>query len=215
MLFLGALSGTAQAQSFSADPAFSADLVPIDEAGRATGMQGKLHVSGGKVRIETPEFPNAFFIVDIAARTARLVRPAQRLYLDAKQSSRLTRLLVRVDPADPCRQWLAAAKIAGVSDEGGEWRCERLGEELLEGRLTAKYRVVSPHRQVSVAWLEPRLGFPLRIRDEEGAGVDIGNITEEPQADSLFEIPAGYGKFDPQQLIERIKQSDVWVEPPK
>jgi hypothetical protein len=27
----------------------------------------------------------------------------------------------------------------------------------------------------------------------------------------LFEIPPGLRKFDPQTLIQRIKQSDVWV----
>ena len=42
------------------------------------------------------------------------------------------------------------------------------------------------------------------------------NIVEGPQSASLFEIPAGYRKFDPQALIEIIKQSDVWVdEPPR
>ena len=30
----------------------------------------------------------------------------------------------------------------------------------------------------------------------------------------LFEIPPGFRKFDPQTLIKRIKQSDVWVDAP-
>ena len=33
----------------------------------------------------------------------------------------------------------------------------------------------------------------------------------EPQPAQLFEIPPGFRKFDPQLVIERIKQSDVWV----
>jgi hypothetical protein len=31
----------------------------------------------------------------------------------------------------------------------------------------------------------------------------------------LFEIPNGARKFDPRALIERIKQSDVWLDTPK
>jgi hypothetical protein len=41
------------------------------------------------------------------------------------------------------------------------------------------------------------------------------NIHEAPQPESLFVVPAGYRKFDPQQLVDRVRQSDVWVEPPR
>jgi hypothetical protein len=68
---------------------------------------------------------------------------------------------------------------------------------------------------VSTGWIDPELKFLLRLRGEDGTGIDIRSIEEGPQAESLFAIPAHYGKFDPKQLIERIKQSDVWVEPPK
>jgi hypothetical protein len=44
---------------------------------------------------------------------------------------------------------------------------------------------------------------------------ELKNVQEGPQAAGLFEMPPNYAKFDPQRLIERIKQSDVWVEPPQ
>ena len=47
----------------------------------------------------------------------------------------------------------------------------------------------------------------------DGTAVDLKNIQEQPQPASLFEIPPGYRKFDPKALLERIKQSDVWVDP--
>lgn len=209
ILVLGTLASSAQAQSFSAD------LVTTNETGRAMGKPGKLYVGDRKVHVETPEIPNGFFLIDTAAQTAYLVRPAQQVFMDAKQSTRLTQLLVRVDPVDPCLQWQAMAKIAGASDRGGEWHCDRLGKETLDGRATVKYRVVSPHGQSSVAWIDSDLGFLLRIRDKDETGIDVRIIEEGPQAESLFEFPANYGKFNPMQLIERIKRSDVWVEPPK
>jgi hypothetical protein len=38
---------------------------------------------------------------------------------------------------------------------------------------------------------------------------------DAPQPSNLFELPQDYHKFDPMQLIEQIKKSDVWVEPPR
>jgi hypothetical protein len=47
-------------------------------------------------------------------------------------------------------------------------------------------------------------GHPCRRSHADGAYRDpVGSL----------EIPAGFRKVDPQALIERIKQSDVWVEP--
>ena len=40
------------------------------------------------------------------------------------------------------------------------------------------------------------------------------HIRDEPQPAQTFEIPAGMRKFDPEALIQRIKQSDVWVAQP-
>ena len=206
LLVSGFAGHAAQAQPFSAD------LVAIGAAGDIAGKQGKLIVANGKVRIEAPDFPKDFFVVDPAAKTAYLVRPKQHVFMDAKQSSILTQLLVPVDPADPCAQWQAMAKVA---DASGEWRCVRLGEDMLDGRATVKYQAVTPRGETVTAWIDPGLKFLLRLRGGDGAGVDVRTIDEGPQAENLFAIPANYGKFDLLQLIERIKQSDVWVEPPK
>jgi hypothetical protein len=46
----------------------------------------------------------------------------------------------------------------------------------------------------------------------DGTTIAVENIHEEPQPAHLFEIPPGFHKFDPQALIKRIKQSDVWVD---
>jgi hypothetical protein len=36
----------------------------------------------------------------------------------------------------------------------------------------------------------------------------------DDQPASSFELPASYRKFNPEALIEQIKQSDVWVSRP-
>jgi hypothetical protein len=213
LLGLGALVGAlggggapAQAQNFSAD------LVRTAIHGGAAASFGKLRVSDDKVRIETPDFPDGFFLIDGASRAAYFARPGERVFMDARQSSRLTQLFVPIDLGDPCRQWQAMAKLAGATDREDPWRCERVGEESVGGRDVVVYRAISSPGRELLGWIDPKLKFPLRIRLEDGMSISVENIREEPQPARLFEIPSGFGKFDPQALLKRIKQSDVWVE---
>jgi hypothetical protein len=199
------LCGRAPAQAQQ----FSADLVTIGGDGVAAPA-GKLRVDGDKVRIETPEFADGFFLIDAAKPVALFVRPAARIFMEARQSSRLTQVFVPVDPQAPCRAWQAMARLAGVADQE-DWRCERAGEEKIDGQRTIAYRAVAPSGRELFGWIDPVRKFPLRVKSEDGAVVTAQHVRDEPQPAQLFEIPAGFRKFDPQILIQQIKQSDVWV----
>lgn len=207
-LVVALISVPAQAQQFSAD------LVNTSAGGETAGRPARLRVSGGKVRIETPEFSDGFFLIETTDH-AYFVRPAARTFMDARQSSRLTRWFVTVDPADPCHQWQAMAKLAGATEQGEGWRCERTGREIIEGRsVDVVSATASPNREV-VGWIDPELKFPLKVRMENGMTVVVTNIRYDAQPPNLFEIPSNFHKFDPNALIERIKHSDVWVEAPR
>jgi hypothetical protein len=198
------------AQQFSADILrTSSDQVAISGA----GASGKVYVSNAKVRIETSDFPGDFFLIDGEKGSAYLVRPSGRIFMEAKQSSPLTRLLVGVGPGDPCRQWQSMAKIAGMSEQGDPWQCERIGQEQIGDRATTGYRAHAPGRDL-VGWIDADLKFPLKIQEGETVAVVLANVHESSQPASLFEIPSNFRKFDPRDLIERIKHSDVWVEAP-
>jgi hypothetical protein len=188
---------------------FSADLVIVRHDG-AAAPAGKLHVLDDKVRLETSELADGFFLIDGARPAAYFVRPAARVFMDARQSSQLTRMFVPVDPDNPCRQWQAMAKLASLTDQG-DWRCERAGEEIIGGRNAVEYRAVSGSGPQLVGWIDTARKFPLRIKTKDGAVITAENIRDEPQPAPLFEIPAGFRKFDPQALIKQIRQSDVWV----
>lgn len=199
------LSGRpAQAQQFSAE------IVSRSADGDIVGKPAKLYVADRKVRIETPDLPHHVLIVDGAVPAAYAVAPAQRIFMNAKQSSRLTRLFVPLDPDNPCPQWHAMADVAGLA-EPGEWHCNAEGRETVEERSTVKFSVASPlgHR---TGWVDPQLKFPLKIETEDGAVLAVQNIEEGPQPAERFEIPANYKKYDPHQLIEYLKHTDVWVE---
>jgi hypothetical protein len=199
------LCGRAPAQAQQ----FSADLVTIGGDG-AAAPAGKLRVDGDKVRIEAAEFADGFFLIDAAKPVALFVRPAARIFMEARQSSRLTQVFVPVDPEAPCRAWQAMARVAGVVGQE-DWRCERAGEETIDGHRTIAYRAVSRSGRELFGWIDPVRKFPLRIKSEGGAAITAKNVRDEPQPAQLLEIPASFRKFDPQILIQQIKQSDVWV----
>jgi hypothetical protein len=204
LLFGGAI---AQAQQFSAD------LVMVGHDGDAPTPAGWISASGNKVRLEAPELADGFFLIDGERPSAYFVRPKARIFMAARQSSRLAILFVPVDPANPCRQWQAMAKLAGIAEQG-DWHCERAGEETIGTQNTIRYRAVSGSGQEFSGWIDPARKFPLRIKTEDGAIVTAENIRDEAQPADLFEMPVGLRRFDPRALIEKIKQSDVWVDGP-
>jgi hypothetical protein len=214
-LALAVVGGLAFLGCPAAAQQFSADLVSTDAAGRTDGTAGKLYVSDGAVRFELPDFRDGLFVVDANTNTAYFVRPAEQIFMDAKQSSRLTQILVPVDPNNPCKEWQAMAVVAGAADQGGKWHCRPLGPDNVAGRAALKYQATSPQGRTDYAWIDPQLKFPVRFQYQDGTRIELDAIREGPQPTQLFAIPAGFQKFDPRELIEHIKQSDVWVEPPK
>jgi hypothetical protein len=197
---------TAQAQQFSADIV----VRHSDEQKPA----GHLSVRDGKARIETAEQADGFFLVDPSGPSATFVRPGARIFMDTGRSSRLTRFFVAVDPDAPCRQWQAMARLAGVAGQG-EWRCERTAEETIEGRSTVVFRASQGEGREFSGWIDRELKFPLRIETKDGDVFVLLAIKNEPQAASSFEIPATFRRFSLDALMERIKQSDVWVAGPE
>ncbi|HUN99819.1 MAG TPA: hypothetical protein VMU69_26755 [Bradyrhizobium sp.] len=190
---------------------FSAELMRTREGSVAS--VGHLRVSGDRVRIESPDFPDGFFLIDGARPAAYFVRPASGVFMDAKQTSALVRLFVPVDPDNPCRQWQAMAAIAGL-EELGELRCEPVTTEAIGGHETLAYRVTAATGRSLMGWVDRARRFPLRIKTEDGSFITAETIRDQAQDALLFELPRGARKFDPRALIEQIKQSDVWVGAP-
>jgi hypothetical protein len=105
------------------------------------------------------------------------------------------------------------AHLAGVTGEG-EWRCERTGEEIIDGHSVVAFKALSADGQQLFGWIDRERRVPVQIRTEDGVVFKLERIEDEPQPESSFELPAAYRKFSPEALIERIKQSDVWVAKP-
>jgi hypothetical protein len=204
----------------AADPAptssnaeFSADIVSRDPAGSPIGAGGRLYAANGKVRIETAAASAGFFLIDGATATALYVRPQQRVFMDARQSTRLTRIFLPVDASTPCVQWQAAAKSAGVASAPSEWRCERVDSASRDGVI--EYTITTPDRETTQGWIATKLAFPVKWRASDNTTFTLEHVRVGPQPADLFAVPSDYRKLDPQALIERIKHSDVWAAPPQ
>lgn len=89
---------------------------------------------------------------------------------------------------DACPQWLQMSQ-----NKGGT--CHKVGNETVNGRSTVKYEGTNSKGETGMVWLDPKLRFPVKWQDKNGGG-ELRNIQEGSQASSLFEIPAGYKKFD-------------------
>ena len=194
---------------------FAAEIGTTTAAGHSKEPIGRVYVSHGKTRIETRALADGFFVVDADQRAVWFVRPRQRIFMDARRSSPLTQVFVRVDPNDACRQWQVMEHIAGTAPGSDPWRCERLGRGVVGGQETLKYEVVLDEHHRSYRWIDPLRQFPIRVKNADGTVMTLETMVDGAQPATLFAVPAGYRKFDPLQLIEQIKQSDVWVEPPR
>lgn len=199
------------ARQFSAD--FS-ETSATEVSAHSPTSSGKIYVANSKVRIESSHFPGDYFVVDSQKGTAYLVKPGSRIFMEARQSSPLTRLLVGIKAERPCSEWQRMAIVAGASEQNDHWNCERIGEEKIEGRVVVAYHAQSSGQNF-VGWIDAILNFPLKIQADKIPTITLSNVQEEPQSENLFEMPGNYKKFDPRDLIERIKHSDVWVEAPK
>jgi hypothetical protein len=193
---------------------FSAEIVSLGTNGAPLGAAATLRAADHKVRIETTGAADSFFISDADAGTTLVVRPAQRLYLDARQSTPLTQIFVWLDPHDPCRQWQAAAETAGVPSTRA-WHCKPIEHAIINQHDIIEYSVVTSDRQTSHGWVDATLGFPVKWRAADGKIFVLENISLQTQPARLFSIPPDYRKLDPQSLLERIKRSDVWADSPQ
>jgi hypothetical protein len=190
---------------------FSAEIVSRDAAGSPLAKPAKIYVSNRVVRIETTEAADGFFLIDADTGVARFILPKLHAIMDARQSSRFTQAFVAVDADDPCRQWRAAATNARGSASAG-WHCEKLEERAADGRNLAGYRVADADAAATL-WVDAALNFPVKLSAADGSSAALEHIRIEAQPAELFTVPAGFHRFDPQALIERIKHSDVWVNP--
>jgi hypothetical protein len=186
----------ASAQEFSADVVVLG--VPTNDA-----ASRKIHVSGNKVRAETNGPGSTIIVVDVAANTATLLLPQEKIFVDMRLLGHMNQAFMPVDVDDPCRTWQARGATDG---DDTRWTCRRVGPETVGGRETTKYAASSSKGDDGFVWIDPRLKFMVRSANAAGQGMELRDIREGPQPPSLFEIPAGYKQQEMPQIMQQMRQ---------
>lgn len=178
---------------------FSADIVDTQKGG---ATQAKVYFGKDKIRFEpTKKDPRGggAVIMDLSAQTSTVLMEQQRMYMEMPVQMANQRnpyhFFRTGDVENACSDWLAQSWNKGGS-------CHKVGSDTVNGRSAVKYEGTNARGETGTMWLDPKLRFPLKWQGQNNAW-ELQNIKEGGQSASLFEIPAGYTKFDMGAMMQQ------------
>lgn len=152
---------------------FSGDMIHTTKEGVTTQ---KFFVKNDKSRMENQE---GIAITRLDKNVMWILMPQQKMYME--------------QPLNPDNVGTFSEKYPG------ELERTLIGQEVVDGRITDKYRIVHTIAGIKATvfqWVARDLGMPVKTASEDGSwSVEYKNIRMGSQPDSLFEIPAGYQRF--------------------
>jgi hypothetical protein len=191
MLYLAPLFFLSTAMVAQQD--FSADLVNNSE--QASSGPSKIFASKDKMRIEAQgqNGHNSTLIINFAAQTTDILIPERKMYVESAQGQgpgarRAFNFFRATDVENACDEWQKMA-----TKPGG--KCQKIGNETVNGRSTVKYQGTTADGDVSYVWIDPKLRFPVKWQGKNNGG-ELRNIQEGAQPASLFTVPGDYQKMD-------------------
>jgi hypothetical protein len=178
---------------------FSAEIVNNQQPDRTPT---KIYFGNEKMRIESDRGSEegGAFIVNMATHTNTVLMDKRHMYMEVPEqmaNRHHTYDFFRVhDVNNACADWLAQERNKGGS-------CHKVGTETVNGRSTVKYEGTNAEGESGTVWIDPKLQFPVKWQGKNGNGGELRNIQEGSQPASLFEIPAGYTKFDMGSMTQK------------
>ncbi len=184
---------------------FSADVV------NAKGNEGikKVYSTKDKARFDFEGQNQAMgpiaAIVDDTQHKFVLVFTQRRMFMDSWPDIMKKPTIIQFwhvqDVNDACPQW---KKLAEQMDTDKNWgSCTKIGSDTVNGRSTVEYEGVSNKGEKSHIWVDTKLHCVIKMDGGTGGGIELRNIQVGSQPASLFEIPAGYTKFDMGAMMQR------------
>lgn len=179
---------------------FSAELVDTQRADHPT--RSKMYFAKDKVRFEPGQQDprsGGKVIINLTAQTTTVLMDQRKMYMEmpAQMASQRTAYnFFRTGDAEAaCTDWTQQPQ-----NKGGT--CHKVGSDTVNGRSTVKYEATNAKGDTGYVWIDPKLRFPVKWQGKNAAW-ELQNIQEGPQPASLFEIPAGYTKFDMGGMMQR------------
>ena len=166
------------------------------------GSNGKIYFAKDKVRFEsTNKDPRSggVVIMNLTTQTTTVLMNQQHMYMDLSPqmaSQRTAYNFFRTgDVEAACSDWMQLPQNKGGS-------CHKVGNETVNGRSTVKYEGTNAKGETGDVWLDPKLRFPVKWEGKNGSW-ELRDIQEGSQPSSLFEVPAGYTKFDMGSMMQQ------------
>jgi hypothetical protein len=184
---------------------FSADVINA----KGSGGIRKVYSTKDKVRYEIEGQNQAMgpsaVIVDEAQSKWLVLLSERHMFLDSWPTMMQKPLIAQYwhvpDVNDACPQWKKLAEQTGTSKNWGS--CTKIGNDTVGGRSTVKYEGVSSKGDKNNIWVDTKLHCVIKMDGVSGGSIELTHIKEGAQPAGLFEIPAGYTKFDMASMMQR------------
>jgi hypothetical protein len=178
---------------------FSADIVNESKGGST-----KVYFGKDKMRFDSPDGEDrssgGAAILDFSNNKMIVLMAKQHMYMEMPQQMLEKRGMYTFfrtgDVENACSDWLKLPE-----NKGGA--CHKVGNETVNGRSTVKYEGTNSKGETGFVWIDPKLRFPVKWQGKNEVGGELRNIQEGSQPSSLFEVPAGYTKFDMGAMQQR------------
>lgn len=192
VVLLSALSLLAQVP-----PQFSADM---KISSKGMGGTGKLYVGGQKVRMDMSVQGAQTTVITRNDRKVVYMLMPNKTYMEmstemkgAQKGGPEWRMY---DPANPC------ADTPGMS-------CTKAGTGIVSGRLCNKWLFTEKQSGSRMTvWIDQKTAIPVKSEMSDGSSMELLNIKEGSPSPSLFEVPAGYQKFDMNNMMRNLQQQN-------
>ncbi len=156
---------------------FSATVV---STGGGQTVMTKMYVKAGKFRTEAQSTPGTYTIARSDLQKIWIIMTANKSYMEASFKQNQESMV----PSEKME---------------GEVSRKAVGTETIDGHPTTKYEVTAKRGDKTVSiyqWWATDIHFPVKTTTVDGSmAVTYKDIKIGGQADSLFELPAGYTKM--------------------
>jgi hypothetical protein len=155
-LLLAMIPVVCQAQDFSADVVYTkvpaAQQSSTATGAAATAPSSRIFVSKASMRLESRGMIDQVMLVDTADHTTVVLYPGQKTY--RKIGSRPSQYFRAADVENACADWQEAA--------GKQLKCEKVGEEVVDGRKTIKYKSPLADGSAEYVWMDSKLNYVIK-----------------------------------------------------
>ncbi len=171
VLFVFLFAGTVSAIEFSAD------TITTFKGEQQT--KGKMYYKPDRFRMDMKVHEEMIVITRIDKKVVWNIMTEEKMYMEM--------------PFDRKNKPKVEEKFAGEIDR------KELGRETIDGHPTIKYLItytVDNKKDQVYQWMATDINFPVKTSAVDGSWTqEFRNVKIAAQPDSLFEVPAGYQKF--------------------